>query len=192
VAFLTGHLCRLQKKHSPLPHGSILIRRRFRCTRFSRDCIKSRRVDCQGLYRFRGCKGLAARTAALQGQGRFSGRDGLRAVPFFSLLLGQLNLWDGTKPVPPAVSREDHWSFDQDLEGVRSLGAVLVDASFVLVATRACAQWWAFIGSAAARDRSPPRSETAIEALITNPGESGDLWGTGDDVSVQPQRRSPS
>ena len=98
----------------------------------------------------------------------------------------------GTEPVPPAVSREDHWSFDQDLEGVRSLGAVLVDASFVLVATRACAQWWAFIGSAAARDRSPPRSETAIEALITNPGESGDLWGTGDDVSVQPQRRSPS
>ena len=121
MAFLTGHLCRLQKKHSPLPHGSILITRRFRCTRFSRDCIKSRRVDCQGLYRFRGCKGLAARTAALQGQGRFSGRDGLRAVPFFSLLLGQLNLWDGTKPVPPAVSREDHWSFDQDLEGVRSL-----------------------------------------------------------------------
>ena len=37
-------------------------------------------------------------TAALQGQGRFSGRDGLRAVPFFSLLLGQLNLWDGAGP----------------------------------------------------------------------------------------------
>src|SRR5262249_4784797 len=102
-------------------------------------------------------------TAALQGQGRFSGRDGLRAVPFFSLLLGQLNLWDGTEPVPPAVSREDHWSFDQDLEGVRSLGAVLIDASFVLVATRACAQWWAFIGSAAARDPGPPdRSQSVV------------------------------
>jgi len=28
--------------------------------------------------------------------------------------------------------REDHWSLDQDLEGVRSLGAVLIDPSFVL------------------------------------------------------------
>ena len=28
--------------------------------------------------------------------------------------------------------RNDYWNFDQDLEGVRSLGAVLDDASFVL------------------------------------------------------------
>ena len=30
------------------------------------------------------------------------------------------------------VVREDHWNFDQGLEGARSLGAVLIDASFVL------------------------------------------------------------
>jgi hypothetical protein len=41
------------------------------------------------------------------------------------------------------------------LEGVRSLGAVLVDASFVC-RDKACAQCGAFIGSAAARDCSPP------------------------------------
>ena len=29
----------------------------------------------------------------------------------------------------PSRSREAHWSFDKDLEGVRSLGAALVDAS---------------------------------------------------------------
>ena len=28
--------------------------------------------------------------------------------------------------------RNDHWSFEQDLEGVRSLGAALIDESFVL------------------------------------------------------------
>src|SRR5262245_8934312 len=45
--------------------------------------------------------------------------------------------------------RNDHWSFDPDLEGVRSLGAALDDRGFVLVATRAWAQCWVFIGSAA-------------------------------------------
>jgi hypothetical protein len=30
------------------------------------------------------------------------------------------------------VRADVHWSFDQDLEGVRSLGAVLIDASVVL------------------------------------------------------------
>ena len=28
--------------------------------------------------------------------------------------------------------RNDHWAFDRDLEGVRSLGAALIDPSFVL------------------------------------------------------------
>ena len=32
----------------------------------------------------------------------------------------------------PSKVRKDHWSFDQDLGGVRSLGALLVDTSFVL------------------------------------------------------------
>ena len=38
---------------------------------------------------------------------------------------------DGTRPSQQMI-RNDHWSFDQDLEGARSLGAVLVAASFVL------------------------------------------------------------
>ena len=38
----------------------------------------------------------------------------------------------GCEGPQPSKVRKDHWSFDQDLEGVRSLGAVLVDASFVL------------------------------------------------------------
>jgi hypothetical protein len=40
---------------------------------------------------------------------------------------------DGARPSRgKQIVRNDHWSFDQELEGVRSLGAVPVDASFVL------------------------------------------------------------
>ena len=49
----------------------------------------------------------------------FSGRDGLCAVPFF-LAIRPTNLWDGAEPSLPGVSkmvRNDHWSFDQGLEG---------------------------------------------------------------------------
>ena len=37
----------------------------------------------------------------------------------------------GCRGLQPSKVREDHWSFDRDLEGVRSLGAVLADGSFV-------------------------------------------------------------
>jgi hypothetical protein len=91
-------------------------------------------------------------------QQSFSGRDGLRAVPFFPCYKGQL-IYGTTEPVPPGVSREDHWSFYQDLEGVRSLGAVLVDASSVFAATRHGTNVGPLLVSAAARDRSPPSQE---------------------------------
>jgi hypothetical protein len=52
----------------------------------------------------------------------------------------------GCKGLQPSKVRKDHWVFDQDLEGVRSLGAVLVDTSFVFAATRHGAKCWAFIG----------------------------------------------
>src|SRR5262245_51753042 len=57
--------------------------------------------------------------------------------------------------------REDHWSLDQDLEGLRSLGAVLVDPSFVSLSKA-----WANVGpsldSAAARDCSPTSNCQAL------------------------------
>ena len=51
--------------------------------------------------------------------------------------------------------REDHWSVEQNLEGVRSRGAVLVDPSFVCV-SKPWANVEPSLGSAAARNRSPP------------------------------------
>ena len=40
---------------------------------------------------------------------------------------------DGARPSRgKQMVSNDYWSFDQDMEGVRSLGAVLDDASFVL------------------------------------------------------------
>jgi len=60
--------------------------------------------------------------------------------------------------------REDHWSLEQNLEGVRSRGAVLVDPSFVCL-NKASANVGPSLGSAAARDRSP-RSGRTIGALI--------------------------
>ena len=53
--------------------------------------------------------------------------------------------------------REDHSSLDHNLEGVRSLGAVLIDPSFVC-RNKAWANVGPSLGSAAARDRSPPKS----------------------------------
>jgi|SRR6516162_7998397 len=47
-------------------------------------------------------------------------------------LMLDLNQFRGCEGPQPSKVREDHWSFDPDLEGVRSLGAVLDDASFVL------------------------------------------------------------
>jgi hypothetical protein len=58
--------------------------------------------------------------------------------------------------------RNDYWSFDQDLEGVRSLGAVLIDGP-LFCRNKAWAQGWAFMDSAAARDCSPPdRSQSVV------------------------------
>src|SRR5215472_16300115 len=84
----------------------------------------------------------------------------------------------GCEGPQPSKVRKDHWSFDQGLEGVRSLGAVLVGASFVC-RNKACVQRWDFIGCAAARDRSPPRSGRIIGALITTwraSGPSAPCW----------------
>src|SRR6516164_11326353 len=47
----------------------------------------------------------------------------------------QLETWKGGRMEgwkDGRVVREDHWNFDQGLEGARSLGAVLIAASFVL------------------------------------------------------------
>jgi len=67
-----------------------------------------------------------------------SGRDGLLdgsvSSDFFAVCgaVATENKWDGTEAIPPKqMVRNDYWSFDQDLEGVRSLGAVLDDGSFV-------------------------------------------------------------
>src|SRR6516225_9103155 len=85
----------------------------------------------------------------------------------------------GCEGPQPSKVRKDHWSFDQDLGGVRSLGAVLVDTSFVCAETRHAPNVGAFIGSAAARDRSPPRSGRIIGALIKTwraSGPSAPCW----------------
>src|SRR5262249_45166115 len=77
-----------------------------------------------------------------------------------------------------------NFDFSEALEGVRSLGAALDDRGFVLVAARAWAQCWVFIGSAAARDCSPPESGTSIGALIkvrtwSAAGPSAPGWSIG-------------
>ena len=61
--------------------------------------------------------------------------------------------------------RNEHWSLDQDLEGVRSLGAVLDDGSFVLPqkAMRPMLGLYWFGGC---KGLQPSRSETSIGALI--------------------------
>jgi len=68
-------------------------------------------------------------------------------------------------PQPSKVRNGDR-SSDRDLEGVRSLGAVLVDASFVLPQQAIRTMRGSLLGFASARDRSPPKSRTAIEVLI--------------------------
>src|SRR6516165_5607000 len=68
-------------------------------------------------------------------------------------------------PQPSKVRNSDR-SSDRDLEGVRSLGAVLVDASFVLPQQAIRTMRGSLLGFASARDRSPPKSRTAIEVLI--------------------------
>jgi rhodanese-related sulfurtransferase len=51
---------------------------------------------------------------------------------YFCTMVG-LYWFRGCEGPQPSKVREDHWSFDQDLEGVRSLGAVLGDESSVLL-----------------------------------------------------------
>src|SRR5262249_3168361 len=63
-------------------------------------------------------------------------------------------------------------SFDQDLEGVRSLGAVLVVAGFVLP-QQGMGQCWAFIGFRGCKGLQPSRSGRTIRALIKTWRASG-------------------
>ena len=73
----------------------------------------------------------AARDCSPPSQCRFSGRDGLRAVPIFSLLVRRASGFtgrDGARPSRGKMVRNHHWSLDQDLQGARSLGAALLDA----------------------------------------------------------------
>ena len=44
-----------------------------------------------------------------------------------------LDWFRGCKGLQPSKVRNGHWSFDRDLEGVQSLGAVLAEGSFVLL-----------------------------------------------------------
>src|SRR6516162_5588283 len=81
-------------------------------------------------------------------------------------------------PQPSKVRNGDR-SSDRDLEGVRSLGAVLVDASFVLPQQAIRTMRGSLLGFATARDRSPPKSRTAIEVLIQTwraSGPSAPYW----------------
>src|SRR5262245_51753043 len=68
--------------------------------------------------------------------------------------------------------REDHWSLDQDLEGLRSLGAVLVDPSFVLP-QQGLGQCWAFLGVRGCEGPQPSRAGRTIGALIKTSRVSG-------------------
>src|SRR6516162_3856096 len=60
--------------------------------------------------------------------------------------------------------REDHWSLEQNLEGVRSRGAVLVDPSFVCP-EQGLGQRWAFVGIRGCEGPQPSRSGRTIGAL---------------------------
>ena len=91
-------------------------------------------------------------------------------------------------PQPSKVKNGDR-SSDRDLEGVRSLGAVLVDASFVLPQQAIRTMRGSLLGFACARDRSPPKSRTAIEVLIQTWRASGSLGAVLVDASfVLPQQ----
>ena len=57
-------------------------------------------------------------------------------------------------------------SQERDLEGVRSLGAVLGDEGFVWYGTGCVSNVGGFIGSTAARDRSPPSQERILKPLF--------------------------
>jgi hypothetical protein len=58
--------------------------------------------------------------------------------------------------------RNDHWSFDQDLEGIRSLGAVLIRWNFVLPQKA-----WANIGHLwVSRLQGTAALQTALRALL--------------------------
>ena len=72
----------------------------------------------------------------------------------------------GCEGPQPSKIRNDYRSLILALEGVRSLGAAQADRSFVARASYV-ANVGPLLDSTAARDRSPPRSGTTIEALIT-------------------------
>ena len=62
----------------------------------------------------------------------------------------------------PSKIREDHWSFDQDLEGARSLGAALDDGSSVSLGQH-MVEPWVFIGSRGARESASHNVDFDLE-----------------------------
>ena len=101
------------------------------------------------------------------------GRDGLRAVPFFSLYKGQLIYGTGRSPSLPGkqMVSNDYWSFHCGIwMAFRFLGAVLDDGNFVWPGEGRCPTWRVLLVSAAARDCSPPRSGTVYGALVPESG----------------------
>ena len=95
-------------------------------------CFAATSVQRLGLYGFRGCKGLQpSRSGSILGTLIKSWRAPVEQALFCRDNVRRLGPYGfrGCKGLQPSRSREAHWSFDQDLEGVRSLGAALVDAS---------------------------------------------------------------